>query len=421
MSEPDSEETKEEKIRELLGRPVDGLDVPPPVFVPEVGFRPGSGGLRMAHPVTVEHGPQRLTVHHLVSSEVGTELAFEVSGLAIEQRLGDEARWMRDEVRLRDRRGLEYRPRPKAWMAGGESRPQAGPATVRRSMTLEPLEPDLDRVELWINGYVGNWVAPIDLVPFDTGLAGARLQSSVSRHGITVALRNVSFGSDVTALDLEVVGEPPVRFVRGVGALHGMRGGPSRLVLRDDQGRLYQETDAAQHRPHDPMGRLDVATFPPAAADARVFELEVPYVVVEEAVGSADFELPVTESRPLVFGDYSIRVLSSGRVPPPKGASRVGWDGLSLELDLGGWQGDRRLLMPGRVLVDGRDYGYRLGPMTPGSDEPAKHVEVPLSDPVAARRLSFRYPTVQVRGPWVVRFTRQLATDRGPADTSDPP
>ena len=410
-SEPDSKEHEEEKIRELLSRAVDGLEVPPPVFVPEVGFRPGSGGLRLARPVAVEQGRKRLTVHHLVSSQIGTELAFEVSGLAIERRPDARPQWMRDEVRLLDERGREYRPSPRAWMAGGESRPQGGSATVRRSMTLEPLESQVHRVELRINGYVGDWVVPIDLILFDTGLAGTKLTSSVSRHGITITLRNVSFGAEVTALDLEVVAEPPVRFVRGLGALHGMRRGPSRLVLRDDHGRLYEETDATQHRPQDPMGRVDVATFPPIPPDARALELEVPYVVVEEGVGTAEVELPVTEPRRLVIGDFQIQVLRSGRlVPPPKAASRVGWDGISLELDLGDWQGDRRLLMPGRVLVDGHDYGYRLGAMSPGIDEPAKHLEIPLSDPTTAGQVSLRYPTVQVRGPWTLRFPREVAT-----------
>jgi len=277
-------------------------------------------------------------------------------------------------------------------------------------MTLEPLESRVHRVELRINGYVGEWVVPIDLVLFDTGLAATKLTSSVSRHVITITLRNVSFGAEVTALNLEVVAEPPVRFVRGLGALHGMRRGPSRLVLRDDQGRLYQETDAVQGRPRDPMGRVDVATFPPIPQDARALELEVPYVIAEEAVGAADIELPVTEPRPLVFGDFPIRVLRSGRVlPPPKAATRAGWDGISLELELGDWHGDRRLLMPGRVLVDDRDYGYRFGPMTPGDDQPVKSLEIPLSDPTTARRVSFRYPTVQVRGPWVLRFPRDVA------------
>ncbi len=407
MTQSDPEERDEQKIREILGRPADGPRVPPPVFVPEVGFRPASGGLRMAHRVLVEHGSARLTVHHLVSSGAGTELAVEISGLALKQHSGDEQSWMRDEVKLRDEQGREYGPMSKTWAAGGQSTPRGELTTVRRSMTLEPLDPQSRQVELRIDGSIGQWIAPIDLVPFDPGLAGTSLNTKVSLHGITISLQQVTFGSEATALDLNVVAEPPVRLVRGLGALFGMRRGPSRLVLQDSHGRLYEEIDAPTQRPRDPMGRVDVAQFVAVPPDAGTIELRVPYVIVEEAEGVADIDLPLTEPRALAFGPYPIRVLASGRVVrPPELPAHVAWDGLSLELDLGSWHGDRRLLMPGRVPVDGQDYGYRFGAVTPGVNEPAKHLEIPLSDPTSARRISFRYPTVQVRGPWTLRFPR---------------
>jgi hypothetical protein len=406
LNKSEPEKAGEEK---MPGRPVDGQGgVAPPVLVPEVGFRPASGVLRMAHPVVVEHGSARLTIHHLVSSGVGTELAVEISGVAVvEQRSGDQPPWLRDELKIRDEQGREYGPLKRTWSAGGQSIPRSGLSTLQRSMTLEPLDPRSRRVELRIDGSVGQWIAPIDLVPFDPALAGALLETKVARHGITITLQHVTFGSEVTALDLQVVAEPPVRSVRGLGALFGMRRGPSRLVLKDSHGRFYEEVDAPAQRPRDPMGRVDVAQFVAVPPDAGTLELEVPYVIVEEADGVAEFDLPVTEPRALTFGAYPIRVLASGRVVrPPEVPARVVWDGLSLELDLGSWQGERRLLMPGRVPVDGQDHGYRFGPVTPGVDEPVKHLEIPLTDPTSAQRISFRYPTVQVRGPWTLRFPR---------------
>jgi hypothetical protein len=406
VSQSEDDELEEQRLRDLLGRSIPDLRVPLPVFIPEIGFRAPTGGLRMTGRTTFENDSTRLTIHHLVSTPAGTELAFEISGLRLTPG-ASEAAWMRDKVTVRDDRGREYSHQPGTWVASGQSIGTGDRSTVRRSMTLEPIDRDVRMVELIIRGVVGDWVVPVAVAPLDETLTGTALATSDSRDGITVTLRHVTFGAQVTALDLEVAADASIRFVRGLGALFGLRRGPSQLVLRDSRGREYAEVEAPPSQPSDPMGKTYVAVFGTVPADAGAIELRVPYVVVEEVDGVADFELPVATPRALTFGRYPIRVMGSSPLAPrPSAPTHAQHLGVALQLDLGDWVGDRRLVVPGRVHVDGGDHGYSFGPLSPGEDAPAREIQVRLADPDAARRVSFRYPTVQVRGPWVLRFLR---------------
>ena len=78
-----------------------------------------------------------------------------------------------------------------------------------------------------------------------------------------------------------------------------------------------------------------------------------------------------------------------------------------MSLDLGGWHGDRRLLKPLGVVVDGKACGMSYGRgMNSVAPEPLDYIETPLEKPLGAKHLILTGATVQVRGPWRVKFRR---------------
>jgi hypothetical protein len=80
---------------------------------------------------------------------------------------------------------------------------------------------------------------------------------------------------------------------------------------------------------------------------------------------------------------------------------------LRVDLDLGGWQGDRRVLMPGRILVDGEfcSVRYHQPGMNRSQPEPVDRLELIGDRPLTAKTLAFAHPSIQVRGPWRIRFS----------------
>lgn len=367
------------------------------VFVPEVGFRPAARGRRMSKPISSEQGGAKLTVERLVSSEEGTELAFVVEGLSLLPSTSGAPAWMHDPVTLRDASGREY------WEAGW-ALASGGSKQIRRTLILEPLAPDVERVELALAGTVGEWTVSIPLAPLSEGLVAAQPVSvSASRHGITVAVRAVARSDELTALSLEATAGADVRFVRGIGGLHGQRTVSEKLTLRDQDGRTYEENEPTPQRPRDPSGRTDVAVFPALPPDARELELTVDYVIVEEAGGRVDVATTAPTPSSHQFGSYPVRVVSMGvGARPPELPEAIPWEpGLRVVLDLGDWEGDRRLLEAGRLLADAQDYGWRGSAV---AERWAQDREIPVRDPASVAIVTLLYPVVQVRGPWVISF-----------------
>ena len=375
------------------------------VYVPEVGFRPSEGGLGLHAPVTVQSSGRTLTVDRFVSTTAGTEVRFDLTGIAGSWQ--DAFDGIRTE--LRDESGRVYAP-GRSWfsnmgIAGG----------VRRVASFESLPADLRRIEIAaIEGAVRVSVW-LDLEPLSSsGLPLHRAaEAADTQHGVAVRVRGVALGAASTIIDLEAKAGGGIRYVRGIGALMGIRRGPTRLTLRDDKGREMLEKDPTLP-PRDASGRTDVAVFPAVPADATSFELVIPYLYVEESDGEVEFGLPVGEPRRFMFGAHPIRVVSSTVVPPDPTLARSpdlrrGMSTLRLDVDLGEWHDDRRLLMPGNVLVDGTDHGFRWTPDRAGGPTNAQqvsYVAVPLTEPGSARTVVFSYPTVHLRGPWTIRFTR---------------
>jgi hypothetical protein len=217
-------------------------------------------------------------------------------------------------------------------------------------------------------------------------------------------VRGVGAAREETAIEVEaVVGEGECCV--GIGGYGGNRLGPTALSLSDERGRAYME------RWQDP-GRFDHATlalFQPVHPEARELELSVPYIFVEERETSEAFTLPVTGAVATRLGRYRMRVLATARVSANPRARTFVYQqpALGVELDLGGWHGDRRVLLPGRPVVDSDfcNVGYRIPGMLDGRrPEPVDRLEITGDRALAARTLAFTHPSIQVRGPWRVRF-----------------
>ncbi len=289
---------------------------------------------------------------------------------------------------------------------------------IRRTTSFETLPADLTKVELLVTqgGRVSS--AWLDLIPLEASGLSRRepTDGSDTRHGITIRVHGVASNEVTTALDLEATADAPVRFIRGIGALMGIRRGPTKFKLRDEHGRTYYEVDPTVPPRGDPTGRTDVAVFPSLEPDAHSIELIVEYVIVEESEGEIEVSLPVTEPRSFEFGPYPIRVLASRVVAPPSPEAmppgmHLG-DQLRLDVDLGDWRSDRRLLSPGRVLADGTDHGFRWSPTgrptdaNPTNATQIQYIEIPVAEPDSVKTVTLRYPTVHVRGPFRIRFER---------------
>jgi hypothetical protein len=402
-----SERDDEGRMREILGRAIEGLTPPPFVFVPEVGFRPVPGGLRLRAPIAVEHDGRTLKVDHLVSTARGTELRFDLKGI--------------DPPDFRDPSSVREQLRDAEGRSFGSGRSWSSTMHIghgiRRTTSFETLPADLTKVELVVTqgGRVSS--AWLDLIPLESSGLSRRepTDGSDTRNGITIRVHGVASSEIATALDLEATADAPVRFIRGIGALMGIRRGPTKLKLLDEHGRTYGEVDPTVPPRGDPTGRTDVAVFPTLEPDAHSIELIVEYVIVEESEGEIEVSLPVTEPRSFEFGPYPIRVLASRVVGPPSPTMPPGMhlgDQLRLDLDLGDWRNDRRLLNPGRVLADGTDHGFQWYPTdrptdaNPTNDTQIQYLEIPVAEPNLVKTVTLRYPTVHVRGPWRIRFER---------------
>ena len=400
MIEPD-----DERVREILGKQIDGLVPPRLVYVPGVGFRPATGGLRLRAPLTVERGGRTLTVRRLVSTELATELSFDVTGL--------DTPWQ-DAMRqvsttLRDDAGHAYGP-GRSW-----SSTMAIARGIRLTAAFEPLPSALRRVELIVAESGGQVSAWLDLEPLESsGLPMRRsVNASDTKHGVTLRVTGIAFSEKATVVDLEAVASSGIRWIRGIGAFMGIRRGPTKLTLRDDKGRAVVEDDPVLP-PRDPTGRTDVAVFTTVAADAAAFDLEIEYIYAEESDGEASFTVPVKAPLDLRFGAHPVRVIATSIVGPDVSSSGTqdparDLPGLRVDLDLGDWHDDRRLLQPGRVLIDGTDHGFRWIPTAgrgPTNAQQTNYVVVPMADPATARSVTLRCPTVHLRGPWRIHFER---------------
>ena len=383
------------------------------VFVPNIGFR--STGLRLARALKHVDGDRILTINHLVCTSGMVDISFDVT----------DAQALRDfpvgPVRLplemgpefamslrHDKVSFRFGDRVER-MESGPGDTFAIPGGIRRNWVLRPPLPlDLADVEFqFSSAHLGQWNVSVVLAPFAASDEVRRFDVAAedTRDGVTITVKGVAFSDHFTAVDLSMSVSADVECA-GIGGLDGMRQGPTALQLRDQSGRTYVETERpfGMHVASSAMG--DAAYFEPIAAEATELELVVPFAYVRDRQARVDVELPVTTPAKVMFGDLPITVVASAPVPDNPGATaRHRGPGLGFDLDLGSWQGDRRVLVPTYVVVDDRTSGHRYTKMfRMSAPEPVDRLEVPMDNAQDARKLTLCGPTIQVRGPWRVRF-----------------
>jgi hypothetical protein len=378
------------------------------IYLAGVGFR--EPGVRLETPVSLERDGRRLTVRKLVATADGTDLVYAFSLLDEEMKSPDRMGRPGERVVVRDGPN-EYGSDPKAFGESSVHGSKEGLPTweVERRLRLVPIPLELRRVELLLSGgKIGDWSIPIDLVPFgieEPSSGRLTVDASDVHEGVTIAVKGIDVTAESTALSLDVAIDRPVMRPLSIGGLSGMREGVTAFTLRDDKGRVYHERARPGEGTPDPSGRTDVALFEPLPADARELELEVPFVYVDDEAGQVEIDVPVREPVAASLDRYAIRILSTGE------ADRTNpWNhgpALGIALDLGGWQGDRRVLKPLGIQVDGKACGMSYGRgMSAVAPEPLDYIETRLEKPLEAKHVTLTGTTVQVRGPWRVRFRR---------------
>jgi hypothetical protein len=361
------------------------------VYLADVGFRPA--GVRLAAPVRAAEGRHTLTLSELIATPQGTDLTYYLAGL-----IGDEGYTPRQDVVVIQSAGDEHVLAPGDFSFGSD------PPRLRRRISSTSVIPAWTgpvAIAITITG-VGEFRLAAELRPFglETDAHRRDVNASARHDGITVTVRGVGAAREETAIEIEVaVGDGEC--CAGIGGYRGHRLGPTALLLSDQSGRVYME------RWQKP-GRFDHATlavFQPLHPEARELELAVPYVFVEDAAATTEtLALPVTSPVETRLGRYGIRVLAAAVEANPRARNVTAQEpALRVDLDLGGWHGDRRVLLPGRPLVDGDfcNVGYRLtGMMDAKRPEPVDRLEITGDRALTAKTLGFAHPSIQVRGPW---------------------
>ena len=362
-----------------------------------------------ARPVALARDGATLTVTRLVADEGGTRVRVEIRGLpapppadlvgAVRLTLADDAG--RAPARARG-------------AFGGGILPLAAPAVAPPTTfdyyleaTFAALDPGVRAVEVAVDGPlpIGTWRVRVPVVPAgEAALAPAREgPAGVTLHGITV--RAASIAADPAGLGVQL----NARADPAVGTVRGVRPDASRgaLTLRDDHGRQDPERqpDLGQ-LPPDADGTLTAgALFPPPAADARAATLVVPFVVVQEAGGSATLAIPVAGHRAgerlpfagdVAIGPYIMRVTDVTLAQDNKSNWRL-W----FTMAPGDWSSDgRKLVGPGFAAVDG---GAPTGCGTTMSGDVAQEIRRCVELPAGIEHdvmITFSQPVVAVRGPW---------------------
>jgi hypothetical protein len=383
-------------------------DVTQAVWIPGVGFR-SANALRMPQRTIVRHGERALAVVLLVSSDLGTELTFEIKDDRLEDDClagkFDHRALMKLDVTLRDESGRDY-ARSQALHEGiGLGQHEFG--FFQRRLGFEPLRDDTRRVVIEVDGALGAWSVPIDLRPIaDTGVTIQRtVDRATTKHGVSVRLIGIAMSNTETVIEVDATWSPPITAIRAIGALM-QRQGSDRLVLIDDQGEQHHEElsrESVQRPREDPAHTI--AKFPALPPAVRALTLVVPSVVVEESDATLEFRVPMTEQRDVHFGPYPMRLgpasvahdlLDAPGAPP----------GYGLRFALGptAWHEDRRAVRPTRISVDGAEqkgYGWGWHP-----EPDMTNYTVTLKSGATPTTVTLERPMVSVRGPWEIRFER---------------
>jgi hypothetical protein len=327
-------------------------DVTQAVWLPGVGFR-SANALRMPQRTIVRQGERALAVVLLVSSELGTELSFEIKDDPLEDDClagkFDHRALMELDVTLRDESGRDYARSHVLHEGIGLGQHEFG--FFQRRLGFEPLRADARRVVLEVDGALGTWSVPVDLRPIaETGAAIQRtVDRATTKHGVSVRLIGIAMSHAEAVVEVDATWSPPIAAVRAIGALM-QRQGNDRLVLSDDQGNHHDEelSRESSQRPRESAAHT-IAKFPALSPHAMELRLVVPSVVVEESDATLVFELPMAEEREVLFGPYPMRLgpASLAHDLPEVPGQPPGY-GLRFALGPTAWHEDRRAVRPSR-------------------------------------------------------------------------
>jgi hypothetical protein len=378
------------------------------VYVPGVGFR-SADALRMRERTVVQQGERALAVVSLVSSEAGTELAFQIK----DERLEDEClagklehtAILQLDVRLRDADGNSYARSQDLRDGMGLGQHEFG--FFERRIGFEPLRADVRRVVLEVDGAFGAWSVPVVVLPISqTGVTVRRaIDRETTKHGISVRLIGIALREEETVVELDATWSPPIAAIHGIGAMV-QRQGDDRLVLIDGQGRRYEE-ELSRETVRSARDRAEhtTAKFPPLPRDATELTLVVPSVVVEESDATLEFTIPIHDAREVRFGPYPMRLgpasVTDDLLEPPGQAPGYG---VRFVLGPVGSHTGRRALRPMRIAVDGvenKEFGWGWHP-EPGM----RNFTIRLKPGASPKTVTLSRPMVSVGGPWEIRFER---------------
>lgn len=365
----------------------------------------------MPEMTVVRQDERALAVVQLVSSEIGTEVCFEIQDDVLQDAcLGgkfDHLALTQLDVKLRDEAGREYKRLDSLRSSIGLGQQEF--AFFRRELGFEPLPPQVRRVVLDIDGAFGPWRVPVEVLPIaETGVAVQHpVDRATSKHGITVRLVGIALRAEEAIVELEAAWSPPIVAIHGIGALM-QRQGNDRLVLIDGQSRRYDEelSRESTQKPRD-SGARTIAKFPPLPADATELTLIVPSVVVEESGATLEFELPMTGERSVRFGAFPMRLgpatIAQDLLEAP---GRQPGYGLRFALGPRDWHNGRRVVRPMRISVDGveqKGYGWGWHP-----EPDMTNYTVTLKPGASPKRVTLERPMLSVRGPWEIPFRRPV-------------
>jgi hypothetical protein len=378
------------------------------VFLPRLGFR-SIEGVRLADPVTVtRENDQGLRVMHLVSTDRGTELAFEIRD---KEREGvcmigaPDNSWMREmRIALRNDAGAAIPHSQRG--GGGYSMGMHEYGFYRANSVFETLAAETRHVTLEVRGPLGEWDVPLELASIEETAAPRAIPigAEQERHGITVRISSFVATGSSTILEVEATALPPLGTILGIGS-EFVRNDDNVFVLVDEHRRRFVEqpsVDLANAGRAD--GSHTVAEFPQLPPDSRHLTLIVPSVVVEEPGITLELELPVTDPLETHFGSYPVRI-GSARVSDEVrfGMGEQPKHGLEVKFAPAGWFDGGRVIRPRRMSVDGVTKYFGWGRR---ADPEALTLTAPLDDGADARMVTLIDGTVKVRGPWEIRFAR---------------
>ena len=376
------------------------------VWVPQLGFR-SADGLRMRERAIVRQDDRAIAVVMLVSTALGTELAFEIKDDRKEDAcIGgtfDHQELHRLAIKLRDERGQTYARSTTLHDSSGIGQHEFG--FFHRSVGLEPLDPDVRHLELHVGGALGEWAVPVDVVPLtETAVIPKRpLDVAATREGIAVRLVGIALGENETFVELTAISAKPVA-VRGLGGVM-QREGRDRLVLTDSGGRRYEEELSRETitRAAEDQSRT-TAKFPALPADATELTLVIPAVLVQEDDATLDVTPPVTARRDVMFGRYPMvlasAVFADDLIAPP---GQPPGKGLRVALGPKDLNSPRRVVGPSAIAIDGveRRWGWGHGwHPDPGFTNYTLDIDPGSPSP----KITLLRPIVRIAGPWEIRF-----------------